>query len=191
MGHRRVSRRNVLRAGAVAAAATAGTGLAATPAAAHGGEPERLALVNGRIHTLDDRSRVVSSVLIQGGRFAAVGHGVPSHGPGLRVINLRGRTVVPGIVESHIHSVSLANRPGYHTILENTASIEEVQEALAARRRGVPEGAWITSMGGFHTNQWSEHRMPTLAELDEAVPDRPVLLYTRFTGPCATNTLGK
>ena len=46
-------------------------------------------------------------------------------------------------------------------------------------------------MGGFHTNQWAEHRMPTLAELDAAVPDRPVFLYTRFTGPCATNTLGK
>jgi predicted amidohydrolase YtcJ len=67
-----------------------------------------------------------------------------------------------------------------------------VQAALRARRRaGVPSGQWITSMGGFHVNQWAEHRMPTLAELDAAVPDRPVFLYTRFTGPCATNTLGK
>ncbi|HEY8474642.1 MAG TPA: amidohydrolase family protein [Natronosporangium sp.] len=197
-----ISRRNVLRASAIAAAAAAGSGLAAAPAAGHGDhggpgghghgdEPERLALVNGRIHTLDGHDRVVSSVLIEHGRFTAVGHGVPSHGPGLRVINLRGRTVVPGVIESHIHSVSLANRPGYHTILENTTLIAEVQEALAARRRDVPEGAWITSMGGFHTNQWTEHRLPTRAELDEAVPDRPVLLYTRFTGPCATNTLGK
>jgi predicted amidohydrolase YtcJ len=192
MGHSRVSRRNVLRAGAVAAAATAGSGLAGTPAAGHGGGgPERLALVNGRIHTLDGRNRVVSSALIEDGRFTAVGHGVPSHGPGLRVINLRGRTVVPGIVESHIHSVSLANRPGYHTILENTTSIAQVQEALAKRREDVPDGAWVTSMGGFHTNQWAEHRMPTRAELDEAVPDLPVLLYTRFTGPCATNSPGK
>jgi hypothetical protein len=46
-------------------------------------------------------------------------------------------------------------------------------------------------MGGWHPNQWAEHRHPTLAELDEAVPDRPVLLYERFTGPCATNSLGK
>ena len=43
---------------------------------------------------------------------------------------------------------SLANRPGYHTILENTTSIREIQEALAARRKNVPEGQWITSMGG-------------------------------------------
>ena len=99
---------------------------------------------------------------------------------------------MPGLIEAHIHSVSLANRPGYHTILENTTSIREVQEALAARRRkDVPEGQWITSMGGWHPNQWAEHRHPTLQELDEAVPDRPVLLYERFTGPCVTNSLGK
>jgi predicted amidohydrolase YtcJ len=46
-------------------------------------------------------------------------------------------------------------------------------------------------MGGWHPNQWAEHRHPTLKELDEAVPDRPVLLYERFTGPAVTNTLGK
>src|SRR5499433_2569674 len=71
------------------------------------------------------------------------------------------------------------------------SSIREIQEALAARRKNVPEGQWITSMGGWHPNQWAEHRHPTLKELDEAVPDRPVLLYERFTGPCATNSLGK
>jgi hypothetical protein len=99
--------------------------------------------------------------------------------------------VVPGLVEPHIHIVSLGNRPGYHTILENTTSLREVQDALAARRKNAPAGAWITSMGGWHPNQWREHRHPTLAELDEAVPDHPVLLYERFTGPAATNTLGK
>jgi hypothetical protein len=87
--------------------------------------------------------------------------------------------------------VSLANRPGYHTILENTTSIRDIQEALAARRKSVPEGQWITSMGGWHPNQWKEHRHPTRQELDEAVPDRPVLLYERFTGPAVTNSLGK
>ena len=45
--------------------------------------------------------------------------------------------------------------------------------------------------GRWHPNQWAEHRHPTLAELDQAVPDRPVLLYERFTGPCATNSMGK
>jgi len=150
-----------------------------------------LVLTNGRIHTLDPANTVANSVTIRNGRFVAVGGRPPKTGPGVRVIDLRGRTVVPGLVEPHIHIVSLGNRPGYHTVLENTTSIREIQETLAARRKDVPAGAWITSMGGWHPNQWAEHRHPTLAELDEAVPDHPVLLYERFTGPAATNTLGK
>jgi len=150
-----------------------------------------LVLVNAKIHTMDARDTVVNTVSIRHDRFVAVGGRPLKVGRGVRVIDLRGRTVVPGLIEPHIHIVSLGNRPGYHTVLENTTSIQEVQEALAARRKTVPEGAWITSMGGWHPNQWREHRHPSLAELDAAVPDRPVLLYERFTGPCATNSLGK
>jgi predicted amidohydrolase YtcJ len=153
-------------------------------------DPE-LILVNGRFHTMDARNTIARTVSIRNGRFLTVGDAAPARRPGTRVIDLRGRTVVPGLIEAHVHSVSLANRPGYHTILENTTSIRDIQEALATRRRGVPEGQWITSMGGWHPNQWAEHRQPTLRELDEAVPDRPVLLYERFTGPCVTNSRGK
>lgn len=187
------SRRQFIgRTAGVAAVIGAGPSVAVlsgqnAPAAA---DDVTLALVNGRIHTMDAANTVANSVTIRNGRFVNV-NAAPAAGPSVRVIDLGGRTVVPGLIEPHIHSVSLANRPGYHTILENTTSIREIQEALAARRKDVPEGAWITSMGGWHPNQWTEHRHPTLAELDQAVPDRPVLLYERFTGPCATNTLGK
>jgi len=83
-------------------------------------------------------------VTIRNGRFIAVGGRAPGSGQNTTVIDLKGRTAVPGLVEPHIHSVSLANRPGYHTILENTTSIRDIQEALAARRKSVPEGQWIT-----------------------------------------------
>jgi predicted amidohydrolase YtcJ len=171
-----------------------GPGVAAAARTAsrdRGSSAEELILINGKIHTMDARNTVASAVAIRDGRFVAVGNSATHHGRGAKVINLRGRMVVPGLIESHIHVVSMANRPGYHTPLENATSIADIQETLAARRPDVPEGQWITSMGGFHTNQWAERRMPTMAELDEAVPDRPVLLYTRFTGPCATNSLGK
>ena len=150
-----------------------------------------LNLINGRIHTMNGTNTIASAVSIRDGRFISVGNTAPAAPAGTRVIDLKGRTVVPGLIEAHIHSVSLGNRSGYHTILENTASIREVQEALAARRRNVPAGQWITSMGGWHPNQWAEHRHPTMKELDDAVPDRPVLLYERFTGPCAVNSLAK
>jgi len=179
--------------GAAAFSAVDGDVAAQAPATAvtAANQPGELVLTNGRIHTMDARNSVARTVTIRDGRIAAVGDTPPARRAGARVIDLRGRTVVPGLIEPHVHIVSLANRPGYHTILENTRSIREVQEALAARRKEVPAGQWITSMGGFHPNQWAEHRHPTLAELDAAVPDRPVLLYERFTGPCATNSMGK
>ncbi len=187
------SRRQFL--GATAGAAALAAGPATVVLSGQNIAPEEiLVLTNGRIHTLDHANAIATSVAIRNGRFVSV-NAAPAAGPGVRIIDLGGRTVVPGLVEPHIHIVSLANRPGYHTILENTTSIREIQEALAARRKDVPDGApnttWITSMGGWHPNQWAEHRHPTLAELDQAVPDRPVFLYERFTGPCATNSLGK
>src|SRR6202158_1815909 len=192
-GTRAATRRRFLGTGVAAAAIGAGPAAVVLSGQDLGAE-QTLVFTNGRIHTMDAASTVANSVTIRNGRFVNV-NAAPAPGPGVRVIDLRGRTVVPGLVEPHIHSVSLANRPGYHTILENTTSIREIQEALAARRKDVPAGApintWITSMGGWHPNQWAENRHPTLAELDQAVPDRPVLLYERFTGPCATNSLGK
>jgi predicted amidohydrolase YtcJ len=193
MSKSKVSRRHFLTATAGAAvtiSSSPSSAPAQVPVVNTAAAPD-LMLTNGRIHTLDQRNSVVRTATIRNGRFVAVGDNAPARQPGMRVIDLKGRTVVPGLIEAHVHIVSLANRPGYHTILENTASIREIQEALAARRKSVPEGQWITSMGGWHPNQWAEHRHPTLRELDEAVPDRPVLLYERFTGPCATNSMGK
>ena len=185
------SRRSFLAASAGAAALPAALDLSGQTPAAVGGEDITLALVNGKIHTMDAANTVANSVTIRNGRFIAVGGRPPKAGRGVKVIDLRGHTAVAGLVEPHIHIVSLANRPGYHTVLENTTSIREIQETLAARRKEVPAGAWITSMGGWHPNQWAEHRHPTLAELDQAVPDRPVFLFERFTGPAATNSMGK
>jgi predicted amidohydrolase YtcJ len=196
---RGLSRRQFLGA-AAGTALTLGSGPTSVvvsgqaPQNAGAGTPQpdaSLVLVNGRIHTMDARNTVARSVSIRNGRFVAVGDKTPPRAANTRVIDLKGRTVVPGIIEGHVHIVSLANRPGYHTVLENTASIREIQETLAARRKDVPQGQWVTSMGGWHPNQWAEHRHPTRQELDQAVPDRPVLLYERFTGPCATNSLGK
>jgi predicted amidohydrolase YtcJ len=193
-GRKGQSRRRFLAAGAGAVALGAGPAAleisAQTPALGALDETTTV-LVNGKIHTMDPANRIVSTITIRHNRIVALGGPAPKAGPGIRIINLGGRTVVPGLVEPHIHIVSLGNRPGYHTILENTTSIREVQDALAARRKDTPAGAWITSMGGWHPNQWAEHRHPTLAELDAAVPDHPVLLYERFTGPAVTNSLGK
>jgi predicted amidohydrolase YtcJ len=141
---------------------------------------------------MDDRNRVASSVIIRDGRFAEVGDHPGHHSGDARVIDLRGKTVVPGLIESHTHFVSLANRPGYHVAQWELASnLAQVLELLAARRRDVPPGQFITAMGAGTPRMFAELRLPTLAELDSAVPDRPVFLYQGGGGPARTNTLGR
>src|SRR3989454_5191729 len=188
-----LARRNALKAGI---AAGVGAALLPAPAAAaqgaeSGGSKDELTFVNGRIHTMDDDNSVVSSVAIRDGRFVAVGNAA-NPGPGSNVINLHGRTVVPGLIESRTRFVSLANRPGYHVAQWELASnIAEVLALLAARRRDVPPGQFITAMGAGTPRMFAELRLPTLAEIDSAVPDRPVFLYQGGGGPARTYTLGK
>lgn len=182
----------VMLGGADGAAAQAQTPAGGPPAAVPG---EELVFVNGRIHTMDANDRVVNTVTIRDGRFATVGGAAPRPAAGRRIVDLRGRTVVPGIIDNHNHIVLMGNRPGYHTPLEHAASIRDVQETVAARAKGVPAGAWITTIGGFHRNQLvppgEMPRLPTLAELDAAASGHPVYLSEGFNGPSVTNSAGK
>ena len=154
-----------------------------------------LRLVNGRIHTMDSRDRVVSSVLIRNGRFVAVGNDA-RHGDDdcTREIDLRGRTAVPGIIDNHNHIVLLGLRPGHDTRIENARSIDEVVATFAARAREIPDGQWLTGLGGFNISQFTlppaAPRMPTLGELDKATTKHPILVMQGFNGPTATNSMG-
>jgi predicted amidohydrolase YtcJ len=109
----------------------------------------------------------------------------------MRTVNLGGRTAVPGLIDNHNHIVLLGIRPGYHTPLEGLPTIAAAQAALTARARSVPAGGFITSMGGWNPAQFAEKRLPTLAELDAALPDHPALVFQAFTGPAATNSRGR
>jgi predicted amidohydrolase YtcJ len=148
-------------------------------------------LVNGIIHTLDKRNSVVTSVTIKNGRFVNVGRDrYDDHTPCMKVINLHGRTAIPGLVDNHNHFVLLGLRPGYDTRLENAFSIADVQALIRARSFRVPAGQFITAMGGWIPQQFAENRLPTKAELDAAAPNHPVLIFQTFVGPATTNTLG-
>jgi predicted amidohydrolase YtcJ len=192
------SRRKFMQSAAASAAvATSGTMLAG-PAQAKKKTPHLdadVVLQNGRIHTMDERGTVASSVAIKDGRFMEIASG-RAHirtGPRTRIIDLRGSTVVPGIIDNHNHLVLMGNRPGYHTPLENAHSLAEALAIYAARARQVPSGAWITTIGGFHSNHLYENPADKLteAELNNAVPNHPVFMCISFTGPGATNSVGR
>ena len=152
-----------------------------------------LLLVNGKIHTMDARDSVVSSVLTDGNRFVSVGK--TQTGPCIQRIDLKGRTVVPGLIDNHNHVVLLGLRPGHDTRLENAQSIADVLATLGEKAKQVPAGEWITSIGGFDINQFTPApapvRFPSLPELDSVTPNHPVYIQESFAGPSVTNSLGK
>jgi predicted amidohydrolase YtcJ len=152
-------------------------------------------LFNGKIYTMDANNQLASVVAIRDGRVVYIGGNKRDALQGFdvkpRAINLGGRMVIPGLIDSHNHIVLMGNRPGYHTPLENAYSVAQVQETYKSRARGVPKGGFITTIGGFHPNQFLEKRLPTLAELDAALPDHPAFVSYSFSGPSSTNTLGK
>jgi hypothetical protein len=150
-----------------------------------------LRLINGRIHTMNAQDTIVAEVTIQSGRIAAVGAPLANPDPCTRTIDLQGRTAVPGLIDNHNHIVLLGLRPGHDTRLETAASIADVQAILRARAAQVAAGEFLTAMGGWNPAQFAEKRLPTLAELDAAAPNHPVIVYQAFTGPAATNTLGR
>ena len=136
-------------------------------------------ITNGAIHTMDAQSMVVESVRILGNRVAATGSGRLGATRCTNVIDLEGRTAIPGIIDNHNHIVLLGLRPGHDTRLESANSISAVLRILTAKAAGLPDGEWITSIGGFDLSQFvappDEPRFPSFAELDAAVPDHPCL----------------
>ncbi len=184
-----LSRRRFLGGAAAAflSGGLAGTTATAGPQQAGSTDDAALVFTNGRIHTMDPNNRIVSQALVRNGRFAAVGNTVPRQGT-VKVVDLRGRTVIPGIIDAHNHIVLVGNRPGWHTPLEHVFTIPEAIAELKARSAQVPAGEFITTVGPISARQFQEQRLPNLMELDAI--DRPVYLQAA-QGGTTTNTRGK
>lgn len=198
-----VNRRALVKGALVTAGAIA-AGMAPAPArirlgglGAHHGpwqpdDDDDIALVNGNILTLDAHNTVANSVAIRGDRIVDVGIG--RHVRQCRqTIDLRGATVIPGLIDSHQHFIRACHNPGYEARgIEAATSIIELQEALSARAHTVPAGGFITCIGGWNRNGLAEKRLPTPAELDAAAPQNPVYLSeTSGGGQAVTNTAGR
>src|SRR5687767_15200777 len=151
-----------------------------------------LLLTNGKIHTMDAKRTVVSKVRIANGKFAEVDDAASAAGGCTDTIDLRGRTVIPGMIDNHFHVQLVGSRPGYETrTIETAFSISEVQAVIRERAKAVPAGALITAIGGLQPRQSQENRMTTLAGLDAATSRHPVYIHSSFNGPATTNSPGK
>jgi hypothetical protein len=153
----------------------------------------RTILYNGKIATMDQQNTMASSVTIEGDRIVAVrvSSGLPKNDGCAQLIDLKGRRVTPGLIDGHNHIVVASMRPGHDARIEIAASISEVQQLIRKKASTLPAESWITAIGGWSPEQFTEGRMPTTAELDSAAPNLPVYLQTGFDGPAVTNSKGR
>ena len=119
-------------------------------------EQRPILLINGHIITLDAENTVVDDVLIENGRFSRLGNINPDLYPRAEVIDLGGRTVVPGLIDSHMHFVRATLRPGHDMrVVEMTRSIDELLEEIKQHALNVPLGEFITIVGGLGSHSVS------------------------------------
>jgi len=202
---RELSRRDFIKGAAAGAALAAGGSVlggkaeaaVTSPRVSVGNGPDAcdgshdLVLQNGNIMTLDGGNNVVSALTIKDGRIVDVGH-AQALGPCSHTVNLKGATVVPGLIDSHVHFIRNGLNPGHEVrIIETATSISELQQMIGDRAASVPHGEFITCIGGWNRNGLAEKRLPTPAELDSAAPNNPVYLSeTGGGGKGVTNTAG-
>jgi predicted amidohydrolase YtcJ len=151
-----------------------------TPALLVAGDAD-LILHHGKIVTVDPRFSIAEAVAVKAGRITAVGSSeallAREQGPQTRVIDLHGRTVLPGLMDSHVHAYS-AGLSEFKRSLPRIDSIADLQQHLRAQARVIPAGEWIVVLLPFPT-RLKDMRMPTRQDLD-VVTDRPVLLDHPF-----------
>ncbi len=136
-----------------------------------------LAVVNAKVVTVDRAFRIAEAVAIRGGRIAAVGSNEAIRaaiGPDTRVMDAGGRTVVPGLIDSHVHALGVAAAEAEQPF-RNLASVAAIQGWIRDAARRVPAGTWLWTPRLFPT-RLEERRFPTRAELDAAAPDHPVVV---------------
>ena len=136
-------------------------------------------LLNGRFHTVDRTQPLASAVAIADGKFLAVGdvEDVMRHrGPATQVIDLAGRTVIPGLNDSHLHLIRGGLNYNLELRWEGVPSLADALRMLKEQALRTPNPQWVRVVGGWTEFQFAEKRMPTLDEINAAAPDTPVFI---------------
>jgi predicted amidohydrolase YtcJ len=133
---------------------------------------------NGKIYTMDTDSSVVSGVAVMNGRFIAVGTDAEVGtfvGPDTKVVDLEQQPVVPGLNDTHVHTLD-AGEAATQVPLEDVTTVAEALERIKAFAATKKPGEWIIGGSWHPTSQLKEQRYLTAAEIDSVAPDNPVQL---------------
>ncbi len=139
--------------------------------------PADLIVVNARVYTADDARPLADAFAVRDGRVTFVGSSREARalaGANTRVVDVSGRTVIPGMVDAHAHFGGLAQT--LRTVdLVGVTSYDELIRRVAERAATLPKGSWVEGRG-WDQNRWADGQWPTHERLSAAVPDHPVAL---------------
>ncbi len=144
--------------------------------------PETI-LVNGKIATVDPQFSVREALAVRDGKILATGKTADIKklaGPGTKVIDLQGRTVIPGLIDSHLHAIRAALSFSTEVNWIGAASLTEALGRITEASHAMKPGAWLIVAGGWTAGQFREKRPPTQAELIAAAPDNPVYVQLGY-----------
>lgn len=160
--------------------------------------PADMILTNGKIITVDDRFSIAQAVAIRGERIVAVGTTAEITrlaGPGTRRIDLRGRAVVPGMIDNHAHFQEEGAYWALELRFDGVDTRKQALELVRAKAAATKPGEWVFNLGGWSPDQFADNKKPfTRDELDKVAPNNPVFLqFTRsqqYLNSKAIETLG-
>jgi predicted amidohydrolase YtcJ len=155
--------------------------IASTPAV---GQSADTVLYNGKVVTLAKGSPMAQAVAVRDGRIIGVGAASDVRklaGPKTKMIDLGGRTVIPGLIDSHVHAIRAALFYASEVNWVGTRSIPEAMERIKEAAKRKKPGEWLIVAGGWTEQQFAERRRPTEAELIAAAPDNPVYVQLFYS----------
>ena len=145
---------------------------------AHAGTPD-LILHRGMFTTLDRSNPTASAVAIKDGKFIAVGHDqevMLLAGPKSKIIDLKGRRVLPGLIDYHLHIIRGGLNFNMELRWDGVRSLADAMNMLKRQVAVTPPPQWVRVVGGFTEHQFAEKRLPTIEEINAIAPDTPVFL---------------
>jgi predicted amidohydrolase YtcJ len=143
-----------------------------------------LVLTNGKIVTVDERFTIAQAIAVKGERIVAVGTNQDISrlaGPNTRRIDLRGRAVIPGLIDNHMHLLRAATTWQLELRFDGIYTRKQAIEMIRARSAAVGAGQWVFNIGGWATAQFAdEAKAFTREELDRIAPNNPVALQESY-----------
>lgn len=148
-------------------------------------QPADLIVTNARVVTMNREHPRATAFAVKNGKFVAVGGAAdvaPYRSAKTRMIDARGRAVIPGLADSHAHFVREGRLYNQELRWDGVDSLARGLAMIREQAKRTPKGQWVQVIGGWSPYQFKERRLPTVRELNEAAPDTPVFvlfLYSR------------